>query len=106
MPRASRPRPPTLQRVRWAGRWLRVPAFQRPQLASGVALRGPALIVEFSATTFVPPGWQAAVHRAGHLVLNSMRQNETTKTPRPTKDTRRRNVEFLAAPEVTSGIQG
>jgi N-methylhydantoinase A len=61
------------QRVRWAGRWLTTPALQRSQLASGTSRRGPALIVELSATTFVPPGWRATVHRTGHLVLTHAR---------------------------------
>jgi len=60
---------PRRGRVYWAGRWMPVPTYQRPQLAAATRLDGPALITEFSATTFVPPGWRARVHPAGHLVL-------------------------------------
>jgi N-methylhydantoinase A len=62
--------PPAHHRVRWGGRWLQAAAYQRTHLAVATPLRGPAVITEFSATTFIPPGWRASVHRTGHLVLN------------------------------------
>jgi N-methylhydantoinase A len=63
-PRASR-----AQAVRWHGRSLRAPLVERARLAAGARLHGPAVIAEFSATTFVPPGWTAAVHPGGHLLV-------------------------------------
>jgi N-methylhydantoinase A len=65
--------PPQQHRVRWGGRWLRSTAYLRPNLAVGAAIRGPAVITEFSATTFLPVGWRATVHRTGHLVLGRAR---------------------------------
>ena len=59
-----RRRPATRQRVRWGGRWLRAACSRR--LAAGALVRGPALITEFSATTFLPPRWRAAALRADH----------------------------------------
>jgi hypothetical protein len=32
-------------------------------------LGGPALVLESGATTFVPPGWLAALDAAGHMHL-------------------------------------
>jgi N-methylhydantoinase A len=66
---ATARRPAGRQRVRWSGRWLVAAAYAREPLAAGRSVRGPALITEFSATTFVPPGWRASVLRAGHLEL-------------------------------------
>jgi len=62
--------PPERHRVRWAGRWLPASAYERAHLAIATPVRGPAVITEFSATTFIPPGWRASVHRTGHLVLS------------------------------------
>jgi N-methylhydantoinase A len=56
-------------RVRWNGRWLAANQYSRTDLAPGATVRGPAVIVEFSATTFVPPCWRARVHKSGHLQL-------------------------------------
>jgi len=61
--------PSPLQRLRWNGRGLRAPVVQRSTLRPNAAVRGAALIVEFSATTVVPPGWRAKVLPAGHMVL-------------------------------------
>lgn len=68
--KAQRPLRPTTQRVCWRGRWLRALTYRRPHLRAGTVVRGPALIVEFSATTFLPPAWRAHVHRTGHLLLS------------------------------------
>jgi N-methylhydantoinase A len=62
--------PPAGHRVRWGGRWLQASTYRRMHLAIAARIRGPAVITEFSATTFIPPGWSAAVHRTGHLVLS------------------------------------
>jgi len=65
--------PPAAHRLRWAGRWVRAGAYRRAYLAAGAVVRGPAVITEFSATTFVPPDWRATVHPTGHLVLTHAR---------------------------------
>jgi N-methylhydantoinase A len=70
-PFTSQPaQPPVGHRVRWDGRWLQASAYSRAHLAIATRIRGPAVITEFSATTFIPPGWRASVHRSGHLVLS------------------------------------
>jgi len=56
-------------RVRWAGRWINAAPAARAGLGAGRVIAGPALLTEFSATTFVPPHWRARVHRSGHLEL-------------------------------------
>ncbi len=75
-PRRFTPQParqPEAHQVLWNGRWRRAVALGRVHLGTGAVVRGPAVIAEFSATTFVPPGWRATVHRAGHLVLSHAR---------------------------------
>jgi len=41
----------------------------RAGLAAGVAIEGPAVIEEATATTLVPPGWRATVTAEGDLLL-------------------------------------
>ena len=67
---ARRPQP---YRLRWGGRWLQGAIYQRPHLRAGAMIHGPAVITELSATTFLPPGWRATVHRTGHLLLRHAR---------------------------------
>ena len=43
--------------------------YRRDELRAGGALRGPAVICEYSATTVVPPGWRLLVEPLGGLVL-------------------------------------
>jgi N-methylhydantoinase A/oxoprolinase/acetone carboxylase beta subunit len=60
---------PAAHRIRWDGRWLAAPRIAREHLAASASVRGPAIITEFSSTTFVPPGWRATMHASGHLEL-------------------------------------
>ena len=46
-----------------------VPVFRRAELGPGQRLRGPAVIVETVATTWLAPGWECAVDRWGNLSL-------------------------------------
>ena len=55
-------------------RWRNVPVYRRTQLPAGARLTGPALIVEPHATTIVEPGWRAAMHASGTLLLTRMSQ--------------------------------
>ena len=47
-----------------------VPVRPREGLAAGETLEGPMLITEAVSTTWLARGWQAEVHREGHLLLN------------------------------------
>ena len=55
--------------VFFAGRALGTPVLDRNGLEIGDAVPGPAIIEEATATTLVPPGWQAAVIEGGHLSM-------------------------------------
>jgi N-methylhydantoinase A len=46
-----------------------IPAYRRQNLAPGMQLAGPALVIEPQTTTLVPPGWRCSVTAAGHLLL-------------------------------------
>jgi N-methylhydantoinase A len=46
-----------------------VPVLQRAQLQAGEVLRGPALITETVATTFLAPGWHCRLATGGSLLL-------------------------------------
>ncbi|GIX47023.1 MAG: N-methylhydantoinase A [Candidatus Tectimicrobiota bacterium] len=56
------------------GRWQEARVYDRQRLQPGDRLRGPALIVEYSATTVVPPDFVARVDGQQNLVL---RRGET-----------------------------
>ena len=46
-----------------------VPLYRREQLPAGFGVEGPAIIAERVATTWLAPGWHAAVDAAGNLLL-------------------------------------
>jgi N-methylhydantoinase A len=60
-------------RVYHGGRWRAARRYDRAALPPGTVLRGPAVITEFSATTWVPPGWAARVCPHGDLALAPLR---------------------------------
>jgi N-methylhydantoinase A len=43
------------------------PVWERERLPERAAVRGPAIVEEFGATTVVPPGWGGAVDALGNL---------------------------------------
>ncbi len=59
---------PSLRRVRIAGKWMRVPAYERA-VVPRKATPGPALVLDYGATTLVPPGWTLRLDKPGNLVL-------------------------------------
>jgi len=64
---------PSRSRVRhapvyWRGR-LRTSAVVYREALSASRCRGPAVIYEFSATTYLPPGWSARTDAAGNMLL-------------------------------------
>ncbi len=52
-----------------AGAWHDVPLHVRRALRAGRRITGPAVIGEYSATTYVPPEWLAEVGPFGDLLL-------------------------------------
>lgn len=53
----------------YENRWLTLPVYSRKDLAPNSTHSGPAIITEFSATTFVAPAWKFKVHSTGHLII-------------------------------------
>ncbi|MDQ6705503.1 MAG: hydantoinase/oxoprolinase family protein [Acidobacteriota bacterium] len=62
---------PVLMRkpVFFDGAWLEATVYNRERLAPGACLRGPAVIVEYSATTFLPPHSAASVDQLNNLII-------------------------------------
>jgi len=50
-------------------RWRRVNQYRRDAIAPGACLRGPAVIVEYSSTTFIADGWTAFVDRYRNVIV-------------------------------------
>jgi N-methylhydantoinase A len=74
---------PSRQRVRtrpradqvraWSdGRWRRIGLYDRSLLGWGHRFRGPAIVGEYSSTTWVPADFEAEVDRMGNLVLTKV----------------------------------
>lgn len=59
-----------LQTMIFGGERCRGQVLDRARLTPGVRFRGPAIVVESSATTVVPPDFRAGVDRHGNLVLS------------------------------------
>jgi len=59
----------TVQPVWVVGGWRSAAHYDRARLRPGNRFRGPAVIAEYGATTFVPPGWRGAVDAFGNLRL-------------------------------------
>jgi N-methylhydantoinase A len=51
------------------GKWRRAALYDRSRLKAGDRIAGPALIVELSATTYVPSGWTSMVDAFENLLL-------------------------------------
>ncbi|MCC6849358.1 MAG: hydantoinase/oxoprolinase family protein [Deltaproteobacteria bacterium] len=56
-------------RLVWRGRVLEAARHEREVLGPTARIGGPALVTEYSSTTFVPPGWRGRVDGEGHLHL-------------------------------------
>jgi 5-oxoprolinase (ATP-hydrolysing) len=71
---AVQPALPAAHRDAWfAGRWAKVPIYERATLRPSDSVEGPAIIVEANATTVVEPEWRATVDDCGALVLSRTR---------------------------------
>jgi N-methylhydantoinase A len=51
------------------GRWITADVFHRVDLLAGMALAGPAIVVQSDTTTWLPPGWALTVHYSGALMM-------------------------------------
>jgi N-methylhydantoinase A len=60
--------------VQVAGRRERTAIYDRAKLRAGNRFAGPAVVVEYSATTFVPPRWRARVDSYENIVLEPARK--------------------------------
>lgn len=60
---------PEKRRIWCSGRTTPIATYEREHLNVGSEVRGPAMIAEYSATTFVPPGFTARIERTGNLLL-------------------------------------
>ncbi len=56
--------------VRFGGEWLATPLYARDRLRAGDRVPGPALLLEYSSTTVLPPGWSLRTDGFGMLILN------------------------------------
>jgi N-methylhydantoinase A len=62
-------------RVFEEGRWRRATLYDRALLHPGNRIVGPAVIVELSATTYLPTGWRASVDGFSNLILTPARND-------------------------------
>ncbi len=69
-PAKAAPQPQRPTRVYVGSTWEDVSLYQRDALQPGHRLEGPAVIAEYSATTWVPPEWCLEVNESGDLLLS------------------------------------
>ncbi len=65
--RSMRPTKPELRRVFNGGKFRLLPVFTREQVRER-GEKGPALVVDYGATTLIPVGWKFNMDRVGNLV--------------------------------------
>ena len=57
-------------RTAFGGEFLETKVYQRERLRWGNRVEGPAIVVEYSSTTLIPPGAVAQVDRLGNLIIS------------------------------------
>jgi N-methylhydantoinase A len=57
------------KQIYYEGRWLTGRLYDRSELHPGDRFQGPAIVVEYSATTFVPPGCFTTVDDYSNLII-------------------------------------
>ena len=67
--KASPPAQAEKRPVTFSSREIATTILDRDSLRSGMRLRGPAIVTEYSATTVVPPGASFYLDRAGNLII-------------------------------------
>ncbi len=65
--RVARSPAPELRRIFTGGKFRVLPVFAREQVGER-GEKGPALVLDYGATTLIPPGWKFAADRVGNLV--------------------------------------
>jgi N-methylhydantoinase A len=55
--------------IYYGGEWLKGAVYNREALHPGDRFAGPAVVVEYSATTFLPPGCSVFVDTYSNLVI-------------------------------------
>lgn len=72
LPGAQGPVPTSPGRTVVSGEERECPRIWRRDLRPGHEVEGPALVLDYSATTWLPPGWHLTVHPSGVLRLRKM----------------------------------
>lgn len=60
--------------VHFVGGTLDTPLYDRAALPADVRLTGPAILLQLDATTLIPPGWHAEVHRSAAIILRRSKE--------------------------------
>lgn len=58
------------KRIYFEGQWLEGLLYDRGELRAGDRFGGPAVVAEYSATTFLPPGFNAHVDEYANLIID------------------------------------
>jgi N-methylhydantoinase A len=53
----------------WRGERRKATIYARASLGPGAVVAGPSIVVEYSATTFIPPGWGGEIDSSHSLIL-------------------------------------
>lgn len=67
--RPHRPKPNSIRRAWFGGRWLKTAFFRWPDLMPGAWASGPAIVTGDEATAVVPPGFRFSVDAFGNLII-------------------------------------
>ena len=57
--------------VHFAEDTVETPLYERAALPAGAVFAGPAILMQLDATTLIPPGWTAKVHRSAAVILRA-----------------------------------
>jgi len=60
--------------VRWKGKWIEALVLRRTELATGDRIVGPAILAEYSSTTWCPPEWKIEIREGGVVVMERVSQ--------------------------------
>jgi N-methylhydantoinase A len=63
------PQPIRTRSIALNGAWYEATIYQRDSLRPGQSMVGPVIVEQPDTTIIVPPGWRAAVHTSGNLVI-------------------------------------